>query len=68
MYSKYQGGRPDVSFMALDPDFATPVSPNMVDDYGEAVDLQNLAVGLLDSPTVRGSDPLSIMPCTTAIL
>ena len=48
--------------MALDPDFATPVSPNMVDDYGEAVDLQNLAVGLLDSPTVRGSDPLSIMP------
>ncbi len=62
VYSKYQGGRPDVSFMALDRDFATPVSPNMVDDYGEAVDLQNLAVGLLDSPTVRGSDPLSIMP------
>ena len=62
VYSKYQGGRPDVSFMALDRNFATPVSPNMVDDYGEAVDLQNLAVGLLDSPTVRGSDPLSIMP------
>ena len=62
VFGKYQGGRPDVSFMALDRDFATPVSPNMVDDYGEAVDLQNLAVGLLDSPTVRGSDPLSIMP------
>ena len=62
VFGKYQGGRPDVSFMALDRDFATPVSPNMVDDYGEAVDLQNLAVGLLDSPTVRGSDTLSIMP------
>jgi hypothetical protein len=62
VFGKYQGGRPDVSFMALDRDFATPVSPNMVNDYGEAVDLQNLAVGLLDSPTVRGSDPLSIMP------
>ena len=62
VFGKYQGGRPDVSFMALDPDFATPVSPNMVDDYGEAIDLQNLAVGLLDSPPVRGSDPLSIMP------
>lgn len=62
VFGKYQGGRPDVSFMALDRDFSTPVLPNMVDDYGEAVDLQNLAVGLLDSPTVRGSDPLSIMP------
>lgn len=62
VFSKFQGGQPDVSFMALDRDFAMPVQPQMVDDYGEALARQEEALGLLDSPVMRGDDPLSIMP------
>ena len=40
-YRKFNEGQPDISLMSLDDAPATPVSPNMVDDYGTALDLQS---------------------------
>jgi len=43
-YRKFNEGQPDISLMSLDDAPATPVSPNMVDDYGTALDLQSKAL------------------------
>tara|TARA_R110000803_G_scaffold61464_2_gene121335 strand:- start:2383 stop:5328 length:2946 start_codon:yes stop_codon:yes gene_type:complete len=50
-YQKFNQGQPDVSFMAQNQGNAIPVEPNMVEDYGTALDLQSKDVGLLGTVT-----------------
>jgi len=56
-YNKFNEGQPDISLMSLDDAPATPVSPNMVDDYGTALDLQSQALAEADgSPLTAFTD------------
>ena len=56
-YKKFNEGQPDISLMSLDDAPATPVSPNMVDDYGTALDLQSRALAEANgSPLTAFSD------------
>ena len=56
-YKKFNEGQPDISLMSLDDAPATPVSPNMVDDYGTALDLQSQALAEANgSPLTAFSD------------
>lgn len=62
VFSRFNEGQPDVSFMALDRGRARPVEPIYADDYADAIARQQAGVSNLDDLRLIPEGDLSIMP------